>query len=152
MMGVMSQMREMRLENALLHSTIAELCAKQAHTESKLAALDKECQDIKREAVTQHRATAGASAPPELGQTTRIYNNKRYRDHNEVEEFIRHNLPYLAGYDLSALAIKDLTYALSCMCAQAPPADLQHSPSGARSTGYHGWCFASLRPKQSTRL
>jgi hypothetical protein len=146
MMGMMNEMREMRLENALLHSTTAELCAKQAHTESKLAALEKECQDIKREAVTQHPATAVASAPNELG----INNNKRYRHHNEVEELIRH-LPYLADYDLSALAIKDLTYALSCMCAHAPP-DLQLSTSGARWTGYHGWCFTSQRPKQSTRL
>jgi hypothetical protein len=113
MMGMMKQMHEMRLENARLHSTIADLCARQAHTESKLAALEKEGQDRMHEAVT-HPVTLSASAPTELGMMTTHINNKRY--HNEVKEFIRHNLPYLAGYDLSALAIKDLTYALCCTC------------------------------------
>jgi hypothetical protein len=125
MMGMMNEMREMRLENARLHNTIADLCARQAHTESELAALKMECQPKPRrleEAATQHPVTAGASAPTELGMMTarisNIINNKRYRYHNEVEEFIRHNLPYLAGYDLAALIIKDLTYALSFMCVQ----------------------------------
>jgi peptidoglycan hydrolase CwlO-like protein len=122
MMNVMSQMREMRLENARLHNTIADLCVMQAHTKNKLAALEDKTHRLE-EAATRHPATAGA--PAELGTTTRfnINNNKRYRHHNEVEEFIKHNLPYLAGYDLSALSIKDLAYALSCTraCA-APPA------------------------------
>jgi hypothetical protein len=31
-MGMMDQMRKMQLENAQLHNTIADLCARQAHT------------------------------------------------------------------------------------------------------------------------
>jgi hypothetical protein len=88
---VVDRMREMLQENERLHATIADLHARQEHTENRLALLENAGSGVVQTAAgPRHRPIA-----PELGL-----------EHNsELGEFLVQTPTFFRGYDLASLII-----------------------------------------------